>query len=151
MQKVAAAVQENAHRNLAAVVTRALEAVGYDYEFRFRFERKRGKTEAKPVFVRDGQEIDPLRGSGLGPVDVAAFALRVAAVVFQRPARRRLVVLDEPFKHVSARGGYRARVRAMVEAVSKETGVQIIMVSHADELVCGKVIDLGESPPASGG
>ena len=65
------------------------------------FLQKRGKTEAELVFVRDGKELSPTDGAGLGACDVAAFSLRAAAICLSRPGRRRLLVLDEPFKHLS--------------------------------------------------
>lgn len=140
-QRVAEAVQESAHQQIAAVVTRCLGAVfGEDaYEFRIRFERKRGKTEAKLLFARDGLEVDPLSAAGGGVVDVAAFALRLACLVLSRPRKRLLLILDEPFKHLSK--DYRPQVRRLVETLAKEMGVQFIFVSHAPDLATGKVVE----------
>jgi len=74
-------------------------------------------------------------------VDVAAFALRLSALMLSRPARRRVVVLDEPFKFVSA--GYRDRVRAMLENLAPDLEVQFIFVTHIDELRCGHIVEVG--------
>lgn len=140
-QLVAQSVQQQAHKRISAVVSRCLGAVFDDpYEFKIKFEQKRGKTEAVLVFVRDGVEHDPLTSSGGGAVDVAAFALRVACVVLARPAVQRVLIMDEPFKFVSEQ--YRGRVRSMLETLSNDLGVQIIMVTHVTELVTGKVIEL---------
>jgi len=140
-QVVAKTVQEDAHTRISGVVTRCLATVFDEpYEFHIRFERARGRTEARLVFVRDGQEIDPLEASGGGVVDVAAFALRESCLMLSRPARRRAVLLDEPFKFVSA--DRRGRVRAMLEGLAADLGTQFIMITHIDELRCGKVIEL---------
>lgn len=143
IQHVAQTVQEQTHARLAGVVSRCLEAIYGEeaYEFEIVFERKRGKTEARLVFKRDGNEVDPATSSGGGCLEVAAFALRLAALVLERPARRRLLVLDEPFRCV-----HKARaeqLRELLLALSKEMGVQIIMVTHSSELECGTVYDLG--------
>jgi DNA repair exonuclease SbcCD ATPase subunit len=141
LQSVAQIVQQNAHERIAKVVSSCLSSV-FDnpYEFRINFTRKRGRTEADIVFVRDGKEVDPITASGGGMIDVAAFALRVVCLVLHRPRVRPVVVLDEPFKFVSS--GYQENVRLMLEKLSKEMKVQIIMVSHIDELETGKIIRL---------
>ena len=73
-------------------------------------------------------------------VDVAAFALRVACLLLHRPPLSRIVVIDEGFKFVSAQ--YRSNVREMLENLSKDLGIQIIQVTHMEELETGKVIRL---------
>lgn len=141
-QKVAAAVQQQAHARIAEVVSRCLGAVFDDpYEFKVEFERKRGKTEARLTFVRDGVEVDPVTAAGGGVVDVAAFALRLAALVLQFPAPRRLMVLDEPFRFVSK--DRTPRLRSLLRALSHEMGVQFVIVTHDPGLEIGKVVDLG--------
>ncbi len=111
------------------------------YEFQIRFEEKRGKTEAALLFVRDGLEVAPLESSGGGVVDVAAFALRLAALLLARPLKRRLLVLDEPFRFVSAE--YRPKIRSMIEQLAEEFEVQFIIVTHIQDLVMGRVVEVG--------
>lgn len=142
VQAVAQAVQQKAHDRIAGVVSRCLSAVFDEpYEFRVLFEQKRGRTEARLVFCRGELEVDPLTASGGGVVDVAAFALRLSALLLTRPPLRRVVVLDEPFKFVSE--AYRGRVRLMLETLAAELDVQFVVVTHIRELVTGTVIDLG--------
>jgi DNA repair exonuclease SbcCD ATPase subunit len=141
LQQLAQAVQQRAHQKIAEVVTSCLEAVFDDpYSFHIEFERKRGKTEARLKFKRGGMTVDPLNSTGGGVVDVASFALRVACLILHRPRLSKVMVLDEPFKFVSAQ--YRDRVRTMLERLSQDLDMQIIMVSHIDELETGKVIEL---------
>lgn len=141
-QEVAAAVQEAAHARVADVVSRSLAAVFDEsaYEFKILFEAKRGRTEARLVFVRDGEEADPLSAAGGGAVDVAAFALRLSVLLLSRPPRRRLLVLDEPFRMLSRE--YAPRARLLLEMLSRELGVQIIMVTHNADLAAGRVYRL---------
>lgn len=144
VQTVAAAVQEQAHRQLAAVVTRCLATVFGEvaYEFVIRFDRKRGKTEARLLFLRDGLEVDPVDAAGGGVVDVAAFALRLACLLLATPRRRQLLVLDEPLKHLSKQ--YRPTAARLIETLAKEMGVQFLIVTHDPALQIGKVIEVGD-------
>ena len=142
IQQVGQAVQQEAHDRLAGVVSRCLEAVFDEpYTFKIVFDRKRNQTEARLVFVRDGMEVSPLDAAGGGVVDVAAFALRLSCLMLKRPQPRRLLVLDEPFRFVSE--SYRPRIKAVVENLAEKMGIQILLVTHAPELVAGKVIELG--------
>jgi DNA repair exonuclease SbcCD ATPase subunit len=140
-QNVAQSVQQRVHDRIARVVTQCLQSVfDEDYEFKIHFERKRGKTEARLVFQKEGREVDPLTASGGGLVDVAGFALRLACLSLTRPALRRLVVLDEPFKFVSRE--FRSRLSHLFHTLSEEMGFQFIMVTHISELEVGKCIRL---------
>lgn len=141
IQDIAKTIQQQAHEQIAGVVSKCLSSVFDEpYEFHILFEKKRKRTEARMVFLRDDVEIDPLTAAGGGVVDVAAFALRVACMVLSRPPLRRTMVLDEPMKFVSAE--YRSRVRVMIESLSQEMGVQFLIVTHIRELQIGKVIEV---------
>lgn len=141
LQHLAQAVQQEAHSRISKVVSNCLEAVFDDpYQFHIDFDRKRGKTDARLRFTRRGLEVDPMTASGGGMIDVAAFALRVACLVLHRPKLSPVVILDEPFKFVSEH--YRDNVRSMLEQLSEDMGLQIIMVTHIRELETGNVIEL---------
>ena len=140
-QIVAQGVQQRAHSMIAKVVSQCLETIFDEpYEFQIVFERKRGKTEARLVFQRDGMEIDPMTSSGGGVLDVAAFALRLAAITLTKPHARRIIIMDEPFRFVSE--AFRSRIRDMLESLAEEYGFQFIMVTHIKELICGRNIAL---------
>lgn len=143
VQAVAEGVQAKATGQIARVVTRCLKAVfGKDaYEFAIRFTRKRGKTEAKLTFVRDGNDVSPTGAAGGGAVDVASFALRLACLILSRPLRRRLLVSDEPFHHVNGTV-YQERVGQMLLTLAEEMQVQFLIISDDDWLEVGKVVRL---------
>lgn len=137
-------IQRRVHERISTVVSSCLKSVFDDpYQFEIVFETKAGRTEAKIQFVRNEMGIDPLSSSGGGVVDVAAFALRIAAFSLRRPSLRKVLIFDEPFRFVSAE--YRPRVKALIEKLSEEFGIQFIIVTHLAELRCGKVIDLSKS------
>lgn len=141
VQHVGQTMQQEAHKRIAAIVTRCLSTVFDDpYEFVIEFERKRNRTEAVLLFKRDGVTVDPMTASGGGVVDVASFALRLASLILSKPQRRRLLVLDEPFRFLSS--DYHGRVRTMLERMAEEMDVQIIMVTHIEALKCGKVVEV---------
>jgi len=143
VQDVAQFIQQEAHYQIAAVVTKGLQTVfGNEYIFKILFEKKRGRTEASLIFEKDGLELDPLSASGGGIVDVAAFSLRVACLMLSRPALRQLMVLDEPFKNVSKRNDYLDKIPLLLEEVSKNLNIQIIMVTHIEELMVGEIIEI---------
>lgn len=144
-QKVAQAVQNEAHKRMSEIVTRCLTAVFDDpYEFQIRFERKRGKTEARLVFLRDGKEFDPKEGAGIGVTDVAAFGLRVAGLLMKRPAVRRLIVADEPFKNLNG-ADLQERASALLKALARDLDFQFIFVTgDGDRWLreAGRVVDI---------
>lgn len=141
-QEIAQDIQSQAHKQITGVVSNSLEAVFEEpYSFDIKFERKRGKTDAILLFRRDDLEVDPLSASGGGVVDVAAFALRLSCLVLScKPRLDRILILDEPFKFVSQE--FRSRVRAMMNGLSDQLGIQFIMVTHIDELETGKILKM---------
>lgn len=143
LQSLAQTVQEKVHQRIVEVVSACLSAVFEEpYFFTIRFEKKRGRTEARLLFVRGELEVDPLTASGGGVVDVAAFALRVAALSLYRPPLSRVLVLDEPFRFVSEQ--YQPRIRAMLEEISQKIGMQLVMVTHNPIYATGTVLNLEE-------
>lgn len=142
VQVVAERVQESAHRQIASVVSRCLEAV-FDrpYEFRIDFARKRGRTEANLTFVRDGKSLeDPINESGGGAIDIAAFALRLAALTLSLPKKRKLLVMDEPWKNLSSE--YRPALSELVMQLAEEMNIQFLITTHSDEYKIGNVVEL---------
>lgn len=143
VQEVARTIQQNVHKQISTVVTEFLRAVFGEeqaYEFRIMFDKKRGKTEARLVFVRDGEEIDPTTAAGLGAVDVASLALRLAALLLVRPAKRRLLVCDEPFRHLSSE--HTEKVGQAIFQLAERIGMQMIVVTHNRDLQVGKVVEI---------
>lgn len=141
VQGLAQGIQQKVHKQIANIVTKCLRTVGWDYDFAINFERKRGKTEARLVFLRRGHEVKPTDASGGGPLDVAAFALRVACLMLILPKRRRVLVLDEPFKNVHGKK-YQQNMAKVVETLSSDLDIQFIVVTGCDWLKIGKVINL---------
>ena len=70
------------------------------------------------------------------------FDLRLAIMMLSRPPVQRTLILDEPFRFVSAPD--RPRLRALLQQLVDELGIQIIQVTHIAELAVGNIIEIGE-------
>jgi DNA repair exonuclease SbcCD ATPase subunit len=137
LQLVAQKTQEGVVLHISDIVTAALDAVFEDtaYGFQIEFMQKRGKTEAELYFERGGERIDPMTASGGGPVDVAAFALRVAlwSLLRRSSGIADTIVLDEPFRFLSR--DLQSKAGQMLKMLSEKLGVQFIFVTHVQDLV----------------
>jgi len=127
------ATQEQLQYHISDITSLALEAVFPDpYELIVDFVHRRNKTECDLVFQRNGERVDPITASGGGAIDVASFALRIASWAMMNPRTRNTIILDEPFKHLST--DLLARAGVMLDEISKKLKLQIIMVTHSEEL-----------------
>lgn len=133
IREVGLKTQQQLQYHISEITSLALSAVFDDpYELVVEFVQRRNKTECDLLFERDGERIDPLSASGGGAVDIASFALRVASWSMQRPRSRNLLILDEPFKHLSP--NLMGRASEMLKEISERLKLQILMVTHSAEL-----------------
>lgn len=136
--------QQQLQFHISDTVSSALDTVFDDpYEMIVEFAQRRNKTECDLFFGKDDARMSPLDASGCGVVDIASFALRIASWSMQRPRSRNLIILDEPFKHLSS--NLLPRAGELLKKVSEEMNLQIIMVTHSDELIdaADKVFKVG--------
>lgn len=141
IQSLAQEIQQKAHKQITQVVSSCIAAVFEDpYEFNIEFVRKRNRTEAKLTFLRDGHAYIPMDETGLGVVDVASFALRVACLALSQPKKRGALFLDEPFRFPSEE--YPAKIGQMLLTLGKDLGIQFVLVTHKKELAVGTVIHI---------
>jgi ABC-type antimicrobial peptide transport system ATPase subunit len=139
LQTVASNVQRCWYEHLGRIVSKCIAAVFEDpYEFKLVFKQLANRTQIQFLFERNLEEFDPLYGTGGGVVDIASFGLRIAALLLSVHGQRKLLVADEPFRYVSV--DYRPQVRLLLERLAEEFDIQIILVTHMEELEAGKVI-----------
>jgi DNA repair exonuclease SbcCD ATPase subunit len=130
LRTVAKQTQEQLRYHITEIVSLALEAVFDEpYDFQVVFEERRGKTECDLVFLLDGEPIHPMSASGGGPIDVAAFALRIALWTLARPRPRPILVLDEPFRFLSI--DLQPKASEMLAEVSHKLGLQVLVITHS--------------------
>jgi DNA repair exonuclease SbcCD ATPase subunit len=141
LQQAAEAVQNVVHSKIAGTVTRCLQAVYDDsLSFHVEFDRKRGKTEARLFFKKDGNEVDPMEASGLGWCEVAAFALRLAVLKLHTPAVAQVLIADESFRFLDRQA--KPRMAELLMQVSEQMQIQIVLVTHDSDFEVGKVVRL---------
>lgn len=132
VQEVAQKTQQQLVLHIEDVVNTALDTCFPDeYKFQLKFEIKRNKTEARLIFLKNGYEIEPMEASGGGVVDVASFALRIAA--WSLGKTRNTICLDEPMKFLSR--DIQPRAGEILSEISKKLGIQFIMVSHVSDII----------------
>jgi DNA repair exonuclease SbcCD ATPase subunit len=126
--------QQQLEIHISDITSLALEAVFPNpYRLVVEFIQRRNKTECDLYFERGGNRINPLQASGGGPVDIASFALRAASQSMQFPKTRPVLILDEPFKHLSV--DLLPKASEMLKQLSEDLGLQLIIVTHSEELV----------------
>ena len=129
IRKVGMDTQAQLEISISDITSLALEAVFPNpYELKVEFVQRRNKTECDLYFVRDGNRIDPLSASGVGAVDVASFALRIASWSMSTPHSRNTIILDEPFRFLSE--NYQEQASIMLKELSVKLGIQFIIVTH---------------------
>lgn len=129
---VAKYTQQQLEMRITNIVSMALAAVFPDpYQFKLVFNERRNQTEADLLLVRDGEELSPVEGAGGGVLDVVSFALRIAVLLMSN--HRRIIILDEPFRHLSA--DLQPKASEMMKMLSDKLGIQFIMVSHEDGII----------------
>lgn len=133
IQEVAKKTLDQISVNVSDVVTQALHAVFPNpYDFEMEFVTRRNQTECDLWLTKSKVKIHPLEASGGGVLDVVSFALRAVFLVLKKDTRP-LLILDEPFKFVSA--DLQKYCGAMLKNVSDKLGFQVIMVTHIDKLI----------------
>lgn len=130
VKQVGLATQKQLEYHLAEQVSLAMEAVFDDpYTLVVDFQEKRGKTEVELLFSRRGMEFPPMGNAGGGAIDVASLALRIAYWSMRQDKKvRPLLLLDEPFSRLKGEDANK-RALALVKEISKQLGIQVIMVS----------------------
>ena len=133
LQGMEESFQRNLQRSLAAVASEGLSQVfGEPMEVQIEASTRADMSALNFRLVKaDGQEEDIMEGQGGGIVAVVAFFWHVLLTMAVRPALRYLLVLDEPFAHVSPE--YRQALAEMVRALCEKLGFQLIMVTQERE------------------
>lgn len=134
LQESARLTQENIRYRISQLVTLGMESVFKEpYTFHIQFDALRGKTSAEIQFLLGEDAISPLDAAGGGVCDVAALTLQFSLFTL-RGGLRPLMILDEPLKWLKG-GDLPNKGARLLHELSHKLGIQIIMVSHAPELI----------------
>lgn len=135
LQTVSQQTQEQLSWHINDLISSAIDSVFPEDQFTFflEFVQRRGKTEAD-MFLADskGNKVKPADAEGGGLVDIVSFALRICLWSLTRSSRN-AIIIDEGFKFLSR--DLLPKAGELVKTLSEKLGLQIIMVSHLDELI----------------
>ena len=135
IQVVAQSTQQELEFQISEIGSLAMDAIfPQPYKLHLDFALRRGRSEADLSFssLNSDERLDPMSASGGGPVDVAAFALRVSLWGLQVPRTRNTILLDEPLRFLSE--GLQPKASEMMKEISKEMGIQFLIITHETEL-----------------
>ncbi len=130
--------QTTAQARVEDLVTHGLQTVfGSELSFHI-VQTRRGKAVTAEFLVRttlaDGKVIDTdvmsARGGGLAAV--VGFLLRLVVLLLSKQRQETVLILDEPFTHLSKE--YVPLMAEFLRELADKTGIQILLVSHQDEL-----------------
>ncbi len=130
--------QTTAQTRVEDLVTHGLQTVfGSELSFHI-VQTRRGKAVTAEFLVRttlaDGKVIDTdvmsARGGGLAAV--VGFLLRLVVLLLSKQRQETVLILDEPFTHLSKE--YVPLMAEFLRELADKTGIQILLVSHQDEL-----------------
>lgn len=125
--------QQELQLHISGLVSMALNAIFDDpYQLQVDFVQRRNKTECDLSLVKDGLVAHPLTATGGGVVDIVSFALRAVAWTMNTPRTAPVFILDEPFHNLSVDLMHRAST--MLKQMSEQLGIQMIIVTHEEEL-----------------
>jgi len=132
--EVSKLTQQETKERIENLVTLAIQSVfeDRDFSFKMRFESKNNRVYAYPIIEEYGQELDPKEDMGGGIIDVISIALKIILWHMENPRKRNVLLLDEPFRFT---GKLITKTGQMLKFLSTNLGIQVIMVSHDDELI----------------
>jgi hypothetical protein len=119
---------------LEAPVSLALSTVWPDnpYTFKLNIEIKNGQAKATPLFIRGENKVKLGDSTGDGAVDIASIALRLAVWAIKFPRTRPVIILEEPFPHLSPDKHQAAG--KVLQQIAKELNIQLIMITFSKNL-----------------
>lgn len=121
-------------QKVEALVDYGVQAVfGPTYRFKVTSELRGKSVRTEFWLVENGLQLPLLDATGGGIGDVVSFLLRVVILCLARPSQRRVLVLDEPFKFVSA--SHFTTLSTLLRELSESLDLQLLMVTHKPELL----------------
>lgn len=130
LQVTAREIQNSIRYHIEDIVQMVIDSCFPDkYKFELEFVLKRNKTEANLNFYENGRIIDPMNAAGGGLINIACFAIRIAAWSLSRT--NSIILLDEPFNNLSE--DLQPKAGEILKELSEKLGFQIIMITHNKE------------------
>lgn len=134
ISEAARATQLQFKSHVESLVTMAIQTVFPEdrYKFVMRFGLEANRSIIYLLVQQDDKEpYNPEDEQGGGLLDIISFALRVVMWSLERPRSRAIFIMDEPFRFC---GKLTALAGNMAKEISQKLGLQILMVTHEQEL-----------------
>jgi ABC-type hemin transport system ATPase subunit len=128
IQDVARETQETLKFNIRDVVNLAIQQCFPNVTFDIDFKILNNRTAVKLLYKKNGYEIDPLEGSGLGLVELTAMALRIA--LWEIGHTDNVLIFDEPLKSLQPRELQREAFK-IIREIADKLKVQFILVANS--------------------
>ena len=126
--------QRKFQKSTEVIVSEGLSHVfGEVLEFKIVPSTKSDMSAVEFIMIKNGQEEDVMTGQGGGYIGIIAFLLRVLLIMASKPLLRLVLILDEPFAHVSSE--FRHPLAEMMAALIERLGFQLLMVTQEREYV----------------
>ncbi len=126
--------QRKFQKSTETIVSEGLSHVfGEKLELKIVASTKSDMSAVEFIMIKGGEEEDVMGGQGGGYIGIIAFLLRVLLILASRPLLRLLLVMDEPFAHVSPE--FRQPLAEMASALIDRLGFQVILVTQEREYV----------------
>lgn len=136
LTQVQRVTRDEVKNKFEVLVNHALHYIcGTDYNFSLEFSTRGNLQEMKfNIQSPDFKEPhDPIESDSGGIIDIVSLALRVVLLEISLPKNQGFIVLDESLKHLSR--NFLPQATLFLNELSKKLNRQIILVSHADELI----------------
>lgn len=137
-------IQEKTTQRISQIVTDMYQYVFLNNDrFIIQIDKKRS-TPVASFYIeteKNGKKVllDPITADGGGKVDVISLGLRLAALLLYSPAMERVLFLDEPLRFLSStttsKKPYRLRAVEFLKKIAQEYGIQVVAVTHDEELL----------------
>jgi hypothetical protein len=134
IQEVASQTQKHIEIQISTLVSSCLAAIFPEpYEFQLRFVKRRNKTEADLVFIKNGKESDDILFVGGGGVADVAANIAFPLAIWSIKKTRNTMLLDEPSKFIHS-PEYQERASQLIKEVSDKLKLQFIIISDQSSM-----------------
>jgi ABC-type thiamine transport system ATPase subunit len=126
--------QRKFQQSTATIVSEGLSHVfGEELQLQIKPSTKADMSAVEFVLIKDGEEEDIVEGQGGGYIGIIAFLLRVLLILASRPLLRLVLILDEPFAHLSIE--FRQPLAEMMAALIDRLSFQLLMITQEPQYV----------------
>lgn len=123
---------------MSFLVTTALQEIkDKNLSFKVNYDKKRNQAVADFLIHSDllNKDMGIMESCGGTIFDLCEVVLRISLLLKWKPSLSRIFILDESFKHVSPQD--RPKLAQFIHELSEKLGLQIILISHSQEITEG--------------